>query len=94
MWVLTRSHRLFLRPFFNHPLTWQIKAHGWTNPEPFSATAEVIVPLVAGLIGMLVLPPTVIVVLRHVIPVQFDQRFIRKFFAAPISPLVALIACL
>ncbi|KAI0251385.1 hypothetical protein BJV78DRAFT_1375071 [Lactifluus subvellereus] len=56
---------------FNH-----IKAHGWTNPEPFSATAEVIAPFVVGLIGMLALPPTVIIVLRHAIPAQVDQRFI------------------
>ncbi|KAH9987162.1 hypothetical protein BJV74DRAFT_885714 [Russula compacta] len=56
---------------FNH-----IKAHGWTNPEPFSATAEVIAPLVIGLMGMLALPPAVVVLLRRVVPVQVDQRFI------------------
>jgi len=56
---------------FNH-----IKAHGWTNPEPFSATAEVIAPLIVGLVGMLALPPAIVVLLRRVIPVHVDQRFI------------------
>jgi len=56
---------------FNH-----IKAHGWINPEPFSATAEVIAPLLVGLVGMLALPPAIVVLLRRVIPVQIDQRFI------------------
>ncbi|KAH9962695.1 hypothetical protein BC827DRAFT_206711 [Russula dissimulans] len=56
---------------FNH-----IKAHGWTNPEPFTATAEVIAPLIVGLVGMLVLPPAVVVLLRRIIPVHVDQRFI------------------
>jgi len=56
---------------FNH-----IKAHGWTNPEPFSATAELIAPLVVGLVGMLALPPAIVVLLRRTVPVDVDQRFI------------------
>ncbi|KAN0115652.1 hypothetical protein V8E52_006771 [Russula decolorans] len=56
---------------FNH-----IKAHGWTNPEPFSATAEVIAPLVVGLVGMLALPPAIVVLLRRALTVHVDQRFI------------------
>ncbi|KAI9510016.1 hypothetical protein F5148DRAFT_977305 [Russula earlei] len=56
---------------FNH-----IKAHGWTNPEPFSATTELIAPLLVGLVGMLALPPAIIVFLRRVTPVQADQHFI------------------
>jgi len=56
---------------FNH-----IKMHGWTNPEPFSATTEVIAPILVGLVGMLALPPATVVSLRRIIPVQLDQRFI------------------
>ncbi|KAH8996103.1 hypothetical protein EDB86DRAFT_2804184 [Lactarius hatsudake] len=70
-------HAQRLRPLnritagFNH-----IKAHGWTNPEPLSATVEFIVPLLVGLSGMLALPPVIIVLLRHLIPLRVDQRFI------------------
>lgn len=39
--------------------------------------------------GMLALPPVVIVLLRRVVPVQVDQRFIRRFFA--LSSLIVLI---
>jgi len=73
------------RPFatFSNCRFFQIKAHGWTNPEPFSATAEVIAPLIVGLVGMLALPPAIVVLLRRVIPVHVDQRFIRKLSALP-----------
>ncbi|KAH8978584.1 hypothetical protein EDB86DRAFT_2815838 [Lactarius hatsudake] len=70
-------HAQRLRPLnritagFNH-----IKAHGWTNPEPLSATVEFIVPLLVGLSGMLALPPVIVVLLRHLIPLRVDQRFI------------------
>ncbi|KAH9074879.1 hypothetical protein EDB83DRAFT_2218648 [Lactarius deliciosus] len=70
-------HAQRLRPLnritagFNH-----IKAHGWTNPEPLSATVEFIVPLLVGLGGMLALPPVIVVLLRHFIPLRVDQRFI------------------
>jgi hypothetical protein len=40
----------------------------------------VIVPLFVGLVGMLALPPAIVVLLRRIIPVQLDQRFIRKRF--------------
>jgi len=73
--IILHAHRL--RPLnritagFNH-----IKAHGWTNPDPLGATVEFIAPLLIGLSGMLALPPVVVVVLRHSIPVGIDQRFI------------------
>lgn len=73
--IILHAHRL--RPLnritagFNH-----IKAHGWTNPEPLSATVEFIAPLLIGLSGMLALPPVVVALLRHFIPVRIDQRFI------------------
>jgi hypothetical protein len=40
---------------------------------------------------MLILPPTIIILLRQAITVQVDERFIRKLFTVPISPPVALI---
>ena len=30
--------------------------NGWTHPDPFTATKEVIAPLMAGLLGMIVVP--------------------------------------
>jgi hypothetical protein len=42
-----------------------------------------IAPLFVGLVGMLALPPAVVVVLPRAVPVQVDQRFIRKLLAPP-----------
>ncbi|KAG1811581.1 hypothetical protein EV424DRAFT_1570387 [Suillus variegatus] len=47
--------------------------NGWTHPDPKQATKEVIIPLVAGLLGMLVLPAAAVWGLR-------------KFFDLPLSP--------
>jgi len=69
----------------------QIKAHGWTNPEPFSATTEVIAPLFIGLVGMLSLPPAILVSLRHVTPLQIDERFIREPFPLVSSPITHIV---
>jgi len=38
----------------------------------------VIAPLIVGLVGMLALPPAIIILLHRVAPLQLDQRFIRK----------------
>ena len=38
-----------------------------------------IAPLVVGLVGMLALPPAIVVLLRRAVPVHVDQRFIREF---------------
>jgi E3 ubiquitin-protein ligase MARCH6 len=83
MWALGIVYaKIVLHANRLRPLNWisagfnHIKAHGWTNPEPFSATAEVIAPLFVGLVGMLALPPAIVVVLPRAVPVQVDQRFI------------------
>lgn len=47
--------------------------NGWTHPDPKQATKEVIMPLVAGLLGMLVLPAAAVWGLR-------------EFFDLPLSP--------
>ena len=39
-----------------------------------------IAPLIVGLVGMLALPPAIVVLLHRVAPLQLDQRFIRKPF--------------
>ena len=39
-----------------------------------------IAPLIVGLVGMLALPPSIVVLLHRVAPLQLDQRFIRKPF--------------
>ncbi|KAI0294319.1 hypothetical protein B0F90DRAFT_1757507 [Multifurca ochricompacta] len=88
--IVLHAHRL--RPLnrittgFNH-----IKAHGWTNPEPLSATVEVIAPLLAGLVGMLGLPPTAVAIVRYVSSLQVDQRFIFMHVYPGIFALVGII---
>ncbi|KAI0064059.1 hypothetical protein BV25DRAFT_1990235 [Artomyces pyxidatus] len=53
-----------------------IQLHGWTNPDPIQATTEVIIPLLAGLIGMLVLPPFAVTVFRRFVPLRLEDRYI------------------
>jgi len=43
----------------------------------------VIAPLVVGLVGMLALPPAIVVLLRRAVPLHVDQRFIRKLTILP-----------
>lgn len=52
----------------------QIKQHGWSNPHPVSATRLVIAPLVAGLVGMLVLPPLAALAVCRLSPIPLDYR--------------------
>ncbi|KAI0048750.1 hypothetical protein FA95DRAFT_1007728 [Auriscalpium vulgare] len=53
-----------------------IKIHGWTSPDPIRATTEIIAPMLAGLIGMLLLPPVIVLLINTVAPVKLDDRFI------------------
>jgi hypothetical protein len=43
----------------------------------------VIAPLAVGLVGMLALPPAIVVLLRRALTVHVDQRFIRKLVILP-----------
>ncbi|KAG7444454.1 uncharacterized protein BT62DRAFT_952269 [Guyanagaster necrorhizus] len=54
-----------------------ISHNGWTHPDPVSATKEVIAPVTAGLLGMIVLPGLLFTILRHFFPsVPVNDKFI------------------
>jgi len=50
--------------------------HGWTRPDPVSATKEVIGPLAGGLLGMIFFPGMVFCTVQYFLPdVSLDNRF-------------------
>ncbi|KAK0203078.1 hypothetical protein DFS33DRAFT_1344825 [Desarmillaria ectypa] len=54
-----------------------ISHNGWTHPDPVSATKEVIAPVTAGLLGMIVLPGLLFTILRHFLPfLPVNDKFI------------------
>lgn len=53
--------------------------HGWTRPDPVSATKEVIGPLAGGLLGMIFFPGLVFRAVQYFLPnVSLDNRFMCK----------------
>jgi E3 ubiquitin-protein ligase MARCH6 len=52
----------------------QINRNGWTRPDPIMATKEVIAPTIAGLLGMLLLPPAVLWICARIWPIQITDR--------------------
>ena len=57
----------------------KIMTHGWTRPDPVSATKEVIGPLTGGLLGMIFFPGLVFRVVQYFLPnISLDNRFMCK----------------
>ncbi|KZT70808.1 hypothetical protein DAEQUDRAFT_708092 [Daedalea quercina L-15889] len=54
----------------------QIMRGGWTHPDPFRATKDVIAPLTFGLVGMLFFPAGVLWALRKVFMLQVTDDFL------------------
>ena len=55
-------------------------ANGWTHPDPITATKEVIAPLVAGLLGMIVVPAASFKLAHMLFPsADWDGKFICKY---------------
>ncbi|KAF8625036.1 hypothetical protein AX17_006950 [Amanita inopinata Kibby_2008] len=55
----------------------RIMDNGWTHPDPATATKEVIAPLTAGLLGMIVLPGALFKLTQFLLPsVDFGGKFI------------------
>lgn len=54
----------------------QITRNGWTRPDPFSATIDVIAPLAFGLMGMILLPPALLWGSRKVVDLPIDDDFL------------------
>lgn len=56
--------------------------NGWTHPDPITATKEVIAPLVAGLLGMIVVPATLFKLADILFPsADLDGKFICKLIS-------------
>ncbi|KAI6001216.1 hypothetical protein EDD15DRAFT_2158897, partial [Pisolithus albus] len=51
-------------------------SNGWSNPDPRQATKDLIFPLVAGLIGMLVLPAGFAYFLREIVGLPIGTKFL------------------
>jgi hypothetical protein len=53
--------------------------HGWTRPDPVSATKEVIGPLAGWLLGMTFFPGLVFRTMQYFLPnISLDNRFMCK----------------
>lgn len=57
----------------------QIRRHGWTHPQPWTATKEVILPVIGCLITLIVLPPAVLQVLQRVFKYHLDENVLCMF---------------
>ena len=56
--------------------------HGWTRPDPVTATKEVIGPLAGGLLGMIVFPGLVFRTVQYfLLNISLDNRFMCKFIS-------------
>lgn len=53
-----------------------IRRNGWTHPDPLKATREVIAPLTAGLLGMILLPPAVVWGALRVTGLQVNEKLL------------------
>ncbi|KAH7910305.1 hypothetical protein BJ138DRAFT_1009132 [Hygrophoropsis aurantiaca] len=53
-----------------------ITNNGWTHPDPYTATTEVITPLVGGFLGMLALPAVAIWCLRYFWDLPITNKFL------------------
>ncbi|KAF9244135.1 hypothetical protein BU15DRAFT_86088 [Melanogaster broomeanus] len=50
--------------------------NGWTNPDPRRVTKELILPLMAGLLGMLLVPAGTVYVLREFFEIPLSRKFL------------------
>lgn len=54
----------------------QIRRMGWTHPDPFRATKDVIAPLTGGLLGMIFIPPLALWCARRMFPLTVEDNFL------------------
>ncbi|KAI6044437.1 hypothetical protein EDC04DRAFT_2642609 [Pisolithus marmoratus] len=50
--------------------------NGWLNPDPKQATKDLILPLLAGLLGMLVIPAGFVYFLREIVGLPIGSKFL------------------
>lgn len=51
-------------------------SNGWSNPDPRHATKQLIVPLIAGLLGMLVIPAGLVYLVREIFHLHLNTKFL------------------
>ncbi|EIN10123.1 hypothetical protein PUNSTDRAFT_35157, partial [Punctularia strigosozonata HHB-11173 SS5] len=73
--IALKTHHLHSRTGIARGLQ-KIARNGWTSPDPWSATVEVIAPAFGGLAGMLLLPALVVLSFRKFLDMQVDNRFL------------------
>ncbi|TCD71774.1 hypothetical protein EIP91_003117 [Steccherinum ochraceum] len=73
--IALRAHRPQARGRFSRGIE-HIRRMGWTHPDPFRATKEVIAPVTAGLLGMVLVPPIALWIARRFVPVHLDANFL------------------
>lgn len=60
-------------------VVFQIRRHGWTHPQPWTATKDVILPVIGCLVTLIVLPPAVLQVLQRVFNYHLDENVLCEF---------------
>jgi len=58
--------------------SYQIRRNGWRRPDPWNATKDFIAPAVAGLTGMIMLPPQLVFVASKVVVLSMPIEDISK----------------
>jgi len=83
MWALgllyTKICIRVMRPQPGNPIMHgigRIMHNGWTNPDPWKATKEVIAPLAAGLLAIILLPAASVWGVRRLFPLLIDDGFL------------------
>lgn len=56
----------------------QLLSNGWTHPDPRHATKELIFPLLACLLTMLLVPAAAVYALRELLHVPLGMKFLCK----------------
>ncbi|KAL4078894.1 hypothetical protein V8B97DRAFT_2021235 [Scleroderma yunnanense] len=51
-------------------------SNGWSNPDPRHATKELIIPLIAGLLGMLAIPAGLVYLARETLELPLSTKFL------------------
>ncbi|KAF9482616.1 hypothetical protein BDN70DRAFT_852941 [Pholiota conissans] len=74
--IALHAHRIQPPNRLTRGLT-HIMQHGWTHPDPVTATKEVIAPLAGGLLAMILFPGILFRTVQHLFPdLPLDNRFI------------------
>ncbi|KAG9309896.1 hypothetical protein JVU11DRAFT_9928 [Chiua virens] len=88
--IVIRLRRRLQLPQRRYNAMHVLLSNGWTHPDPRHATKEIIVPLMASLLAMLLLPAGVVYVLRELLHLPLDKKFLFVHVYPGIFALVGL----